>query len=255
MSLHCTLCRFPLHIACTAGFHSQSTAQGTRGGDCDLLFPCSSLPQHYRLLRQTRCNNYTNITSFFDQYSHSVKPSQVSLCFRRLRDRFLWSRTSTQTEDQLSPNFIEKICPLCLCFLPSWVLPCGLRSGGSRTRNIRIYLSLSSVSPIVPPYENMPLEPVSSGVSRMRSVALCLRRHGITMQMGQWNLSQGKLLPPIESFICCRPLLPATDHYYLLQTTSTCYRPLPPTTALAFASTQSNHQMCLVGVKLGTCRK
>ena len=33
--------------------------------------------------------------------------------------------------------------------------------------------------------------PVSSGVSRMRSVALC--PHGITTQIGQWNLPQGNL--------------------------------------------------------------
>ena len=58
----------------------------------------------------------------------------------------------------------------------------------SRTRNIRISLSLSSIKNL---YFHLlkTCHPVSSGVSRMRSVALC--PHGITMQIGQWNLPQG----------------------------------------------------------------
>ena len=126
---------------------------------------------------------------------------------------------------------------------PSWVPSCGLRLGAAAEHEI--YESLSVCLPLRLDIFHLlkTCHPVSSGVSRMRNVALCLRRHGITMQMGQWNLSQGKLLPPIESFICCRPLLPATDHCLpqrLLQ-----WQALKVTTRCAL----------LDGVKLDTCRK
>ena len=68
----------------------------------------------------------------------------------------------------------------------SWVPSCGLRLGAAAEHEI--YESLSVCLPSILDIFHL-LK--SSGVSGMRSVALC--PHGITMQIGQWNLPQGNL--------------------------------------------------------------
>ena len=74
---------------------------------------------------------------------------------------------------------------------PSWVPSCGLRLGAAAEHEI--YESLSVCLPLRLDIFHLlkTCHPVSSGVSRMRSVALC--PHGITMQIGQWNLPQGNV--------------------------------------------------------------
>ena len=72
---------------------------------------------------------------------------------------------------------------------PSWVPSCGLRLGAAAEHEIYESLSVCLPSRISIFHLMKTCHPVSSGVSRMRSVALC--PHGITMQIGQWNLPQG----------------------------------------------------------------
>ena len=74
---------------------------------------------------------------------------------------------------------------------PSWVPSCGLRLGAAAEHEIYESLSVCLPSRISIFHLLKTCHPVSSGVSRMRSVALC--PHGITMQIGQWNLPQGNL--------------------------------------------------------------